>query len=98
MRENWRHLLTSPASTTPSAAAVVLVLLSVALRGVIGARLLSIALLLAAIARLGPIASTLGLPIATALRTATVTMEEEKEKCQHVQNLLSLLYIPFSEL
>lgn len=63
----------SATPSTTSAATVVLVLLSVALRGIIGALLLSIALLLSAIARLLAIAPTLGLPIAAALRTAAVT-------------------------
>jgi len=56
-----------------STATVVLVLLSIALRGIIGALLLSIALLLSTIGRLLAIAPTLGLPVAAALRSTTIT-------------------------
>lgn len=66
-------IVTSTAPSAPAAAAVVLVLLPVALRGVVGALLLPVALLLPAVARLLPVAPALGLPIAAALRTTTIT-------------------------
>ena len=88
MRQSRRKPLTS---ATPSAAATttaVLVLLPVALRR-------GIALLLPTIARLLAIASTLGLPIAAALRTATVTRGREKDKSHNASvSRTSLLVHP----
>ena len=93
MRQSrWKPLT----SATPSAATatVVLVLLPIALRRVI-ALLLSIALLLPTIARLLAVASTLGLPIAAALRTATVTRGKEKDKSHNASvSRTSLLVHP----
>ena len=78
MRQSRRKPLTSAAASA-AAATVVLVLLPVALGRVI-ALLLSVALLLPTIARLLAVASTRGLPIAAALRTATVTRGKEKDR------------------